>query len=418
LADTIPQVDGGYRLDFDFPAAPSGRRRVTFGSTAFNYLLAGLDDPRAANLNLESRFTTIHLGTTTEAKQVYGNFTNLGTLRFLLNATSADAFPESITFPGHVQTFSPFQITGRENWTGTITFANLYAASPLPTPSCSPRVAGPDYCRWIAKATKATFTTNQNFAYNTRWKFDDIQIGRGTSATSIRTVTWDVQSFEVQHLRFSLYSALYFTFVAPNTGPTASPIPAPPTPLAAAPAPPATISGEFDLTRVTWDTGYETIVRQHNGSIYSEFSLGTTGSVSKAYWIVRTLYDVSFDTCEQWRSKLQNGIRLSNVPPGFQASLSFSCLNSDLGRQGYGANTGPVEDFALRSTYSGVLATISLTGGNPYQHPLPEEDDSGLSGGAIAGIVIGVVAFVAIIAVVVMVVLGVACFGKGSDASA
>jgi hypothetical protein len=60
-----------------------------------------------------------------------------------------------------------------------------------------------------------------------------------------------------------------------------------------------------------------------------------------------------------------------------------------------------------------------VTGGNPYSpHANWGKDDSGLSGGAIAGIVIGVVAGIAIITVVVMVVLGIGCFGKGSDASA
>jgi hypothetical protein len=153
--------------------------------------------------------------------------------------------------------------------------------------------------------------------------------------------------------------------------------------------------------------------------IYSEFSLDETGYLGENYLIVSAPTYISFANCEEWRSRLQNGIRLTNIAPDFQASLSFECGGSELEYEGPGANTGPVDEWQPQSSSSGIWAHLTVTGGNPYQHPLrAAEDDSGLSGGAIAGIVIGVIGFIAIIVVVVMVVLGVACFGRGGDASA
>jgi hypothetical protein len=240
------------RLDFEFAETP-GPRRVTLPRGPLvptDYLLAGLLDPAAASVTIDCSSATIHLGTTNEAKEVYGNFTNIASLRFLLNGSSASDFPPSIAFQGRVQTGASFSLVAPENWTGKVTIESLVVSTALPEPSCSPWVLGGAACKWTAEPKTVRLSAGQNFDQYLRWTFDDIQIGADCR------LTWDVRSFSGNHLRFSIGSTVVFSHDL--SGPTPSAVPVVP--------PPPTISGEFDLSKLTRDTGFTTIVRRHNGS--------------------------------------------------------------------------------------------------------------------------------------------------------
>jgi hypothetical protein len=106
---------------------------------------------------------------------------------------------------------------------------------------------------------------------------------------------------------------------------------------------------------LTGYAGFRTIIRQHNGSIFAEFQLEMGGYEGFAYWMVEVPRSISFDNCEAWQSRLQNWIRVTNVPAGFQASLTFSCTHRLGGLVGDGANTGQVEDWEPHVTGSGIL---------------------------------------------------------------
>jgi hypothetical protein len=395
---TVP-LDGDYRrLYFDFGDL-SADRYLSLPS-GNEYLLFGLTDPHAARLDVTSTYVIPHLGNSDDNKDVYGNFT-VRYLRFFVNTSaSVPRFTKSVTFHGVVRTSGSFSYTTFGNWTDTTIFETLVANTALPEPGCSSAVS-PEYCQTKAEAKKVTFNIGQQFSYDTRWRFGDVQLASVTA-------TWEVRAFTPTHIRFRRDSGVTFYSYAP--GPPPDPLPTVP--------PPPTISGEIDMSYLQ-DSGIDTLVRQHNGGYYSEFYVGKSGSLLVSFTIVGADKSVSFANCNEWLSRIRSGVRVVNVPAGFQTSLSFQCGNQTLSREGYSANWGPVENFVPEVAGYGIQAVVEVSGGNPYSpHFNWGSDDSGLSGGAIAGLVIGSIAFVAIIAVVVMVVLGVGCFGKGSDASA
>jgi hypothetical protein len=220
---------------------------------------------------------TIHLGTTNENKVVYGSFPSVTSLTYLLNAsTSAANLPQSIDFQNPVVA-NDLELTAWANWTGQTTFEDLTIQNSLPGLQCAAMNPDTDFCRWTVKAKKVTIYPDPTIDADTRWSFDEIRLAYYV------WLTWDVRSFSVTHLHFSRRAELRFTFPTPAVTPIPTPPVPAPTPVPTVPPPPAEISGEFDLTDYTRDSGFETIVRQHNGSIYSEFSLGTSGGIGQSH---------------------------------------------------------------------------------------------------------------------------------------
>jgi hypothetical protein len=224
-------------------------------------------------------------------------------------------------------------------------------------------------------------------------------------------VHWDVVKFAASkpsHIHFSIESQIAFYNIS-DTPANREPVP----------EPPETITAVFDASGLAYEGVLDMLLRQHGNSVYSEFKLEESEVSSFEMPLVCGDPTVDFSNCEtSWLPKFRSGMRVVNTPAGYNLATEFAC-QQERGFGAFGANTGfDFENFQPQVSRTCLVARGKLvSGGNPLSpHADFSASESGLSGGAIAGITIAVVIVVAAIVVGVLFFLGV--IGKRSDPSA
>jgi hypothetical protein len=152
------------------------------------------------------------------------------------------------------------------------------------------------------------------------------------------------------------------------------------------------------------ETVVQSLMRLHNGSVYSEFTHPSIRSATdENFNLVCGSEMVDFSNCEKWRSRI--GSITITVPTGYRLDGELNCRRIAPDRPRFQLIRVNGED--LESAWLNVdqynVTCLSFEGawsGSVLSPIKPEAaaqlNDSGLSGGAIAGIVIGVLAFLAI----------------------
>jgi hypothetical protein len=285
------------------------------------------------------------------------------------------AFSDTITFTG---TFDVQSLELIHNLQESTVFSTLIVRDTLYEPTKN-----------TATATNVTFHSQQSFDEHSLWFFP--------GHLSVHSQLYlHPSKFTAQTLKFVDGGSLEFQAREPLT----------------VPAPPASISVEADIA--PGEGVLDLLLRQH-GDRYGEFShpWGYAGSVD-AYRIVCGSEAVVFDNCEEWRARVA-GVAF-RTPAGYALRGGLRCETSTRGRFAILRKPGEALEDAWRNVdpwnQTCLVWSGGWTGGDPLSaHAvLGKVEEAGLSGGAVAGIVVGTIAFVAVVAVAVgMLVLGKAC---------